>query len=471
MKTKTYILDQENVGRLLFKFSLPCMASLLISSLYNMVDQIFVGNSSLGYLGNAATGVVFPLVLLTQGFAWWFGDGCCSYLSICQGRKQPEKASKAIGLGILLTLLSGLLIVLFGLLFDDEILLFCGASEKTIPLAKEYLHILIGFFPVYMLQNMLNGVIRGDGSPSYSMIATLSGAILNIILDPIFIYACDFGIAGAAWATVIGQVVSFFFCAIYFLHPKSFRLDRKSFIPDFSNFREPFLLGISSFITQISVAVVSLVLNSMLVRYGNLSKYGQDIPISVTSIETKVYTIVLNIVVGIVLGGQPIIGYNIGAGKIDRVKKTYRLILISTLIISAIFTFLFEVFPDLFVMMFGGKDDELYMEYGRLVFRLFLSTTILTCFIKFSSIFFQSCGYPVQATIASLSRDLLFYIPLVILIPYVTEQKQEGSGIVSLLFAPMIADTLSFLLTIFFTFQIFHKLNEKRLDQEKNIIV
>lgn len=465
-------LGQEKIGKLLFRFSLPCVASLLISSFYNIVDQIFVGNSELGYLGNAATGVVFPILVVTQAFAWCFGDGCAAFLSICQGKKDMEKASKAIGTGILMTLVSALLIILVSLLFGKPILTFCGASENTLEMAWTYLVILCGFFPLYMLQNMMNGIIRSDGSPAYAMFSTGIGAILNLVLDPLFIFVCKWGIQGAAWATVIGQIVSFLVCAVYFFKPKTFRLKLSSFIPDFKVFKEPLLLGISSFITQISIVVVNLVGNATLVKYGNLSKYGQDIPISITSIETKVFTLVLNVVVGIVLGGQPIIGYNIGAGKIKRVRQTYKLVLIWTLIISSLATLLFELYPQGIVMLFGGQEDPLYMEYGKLVFRLFLATTILTCFIKMSSIFFQSLGKPIQATIASLARDILFFVPLVMIIPAITESRQAGSGIVSLLFAPMVSDFLGFFIALFFTMRVFKKLGKEDISPvtEKAVI-
>ena len=463
------IIGTEKIGKLLLKFSIPCVASLLISSLYNIVDQIFVGNSSLGYLGNAATGAVFPILIVTQAFAWCFGDGCAAYLSICQGRKETEKANKAIGTGITLTLIASLLIILFSLIFAEPILRFCGASDKTYPLAYEYLKIVAAFFPFYMLQMMMNGIIRSDGAPLFAMLSTGVGAIINIILDPLFIYVFDWGIQGAAWATAIGQVISFVIGLIYFFRSKTFCVTLKSFIPDFKAFKEPLSLGISSFITQISIAVVNLVGNAMLVKYGNLSVYGQDIPISITSIETKVFTVVLNIVVGIVLGGLPIIGYNIGAGKTNRVRHTYFLILMWTIGISAVATLLFELWPDIIIKIFGGKDDPLYMEYGRLVFRLFLATTMLTCFIKMSSIFFQACGKPVKATIASLVRDIVFFVPAVMILPAISEKSNPGSGIVTLLYAPMIADTLAFFIALSFTFLLFKELGKEDDSKVENV--
>ena len=461
------VLGEAKIGKLLFKFSIPCVISLLISSLYNIVDQIFVGNSSLGYLGNAATGVVFPIIVVTQAFAWCFGDGCAAFLSICQGKKDTEKASKAIGNGIFWTLVAGIVIIIISLCFSDQILWLCGASDKSIDLAKSYLFILAGFFPLYMLQNMMNGVIRSDGSPLYAMLSTGVGAILNIIFDPIFIYVLNWGIKGAAWATVIGQVVSFMIGAAYFFKSKTFKLKFSSFIPDVKTFRQPLMLGISSFITQISIAVITLVGNTVVKKYGGLSKYGEDIPIAVTSIESKVFTLVLNIVVGIVLGGQPIIGYNIGARKIDRVKHTYLLILIWTVAIGVLSTLLFEIYPEGVIKVFGGQDELLYMEYGKLCFRLFLATTTITCFIKMSSIFFQSCGKPIAATISSLMRDIAFFVPLVILIPYFVEKNNPGQGSVALLYAPMISDILAFIIALILTILLFKKISMQKEEDDE----
>ncbi len=456
---KSIDLGKDSIGKLLFKFSFPCVISQLISSLYNIVDQIFIGNSSLGYFGNAATGVVFPLIVIANAFAWGFGDGIASFLSICQGKNDSSKASKAILTGSLLTILSGLLIILFSFIFNEPILRFCGASDNTIEYAKTYLFIVGSFFPIYMLIAYLNGVIRVDGSPIFAMIATGVGAIANIILDPLLIYVFGWGMEGAAWATVIGQLLSIALSLIYFLKPKTFKFTKKDFIPDFALFKEPCLLGISSFITQISVAIINLVGNALVVKYGNLSIYGQDIPISATSIESKVSTLVLNITVGIVLGAQPIIGYNKGAGKIDRIRKTYKIILLWSLGIGILSTLIFELYPEGIIMIFGGSSEPLYMEYAKLVFRLFLATTTLTCFIKMSSIFFQSCGEPIKAMISSLLRDVLFFIPAVIILPIIAENNEPGTGIVALLYAPMIADTIASLITVFFTVKLFKELN------------
>ena len=427
------MLGEEKISKLLLKFSIPCILSLLISALYNIVDQIFVGNSELGYLGNAATGIVFPILIIAQAFAWCIGDGSAAYLSICQGKKDTQNAHRCIGTGITITLILSVIMLALCAVWKEPLLRLFGASDQTIGMAMEYFTIVLCFFPAFMLMNMMNAVIRADGSPAVSMVSMSLGAILNIILDPIFIFVLHWGIAGAAWATVIGQTVSFLVSVLYFFRSKSFHLSKKSFVPHFKIFSSALKLGASSFITQMSVVVISLTCNIMLAKYGALSIYGQDIPISVISIETKVFTIVINIVVGIVLGGQPILGYNYGAKKYNRVKETYRTILIATLAVGIVSTLVFEICPQVVIHIFGSGNDALYLEYAMRTFRIFLSLIIFTCVIKMSSIFFQAVGKPVMAVIASLTRDIICFVPLVILLPAVFEGNRAGSGIPHLL--------------------------------------
>ena len=432
------MLGEEKISKLLLKFSIPCILSLLISALYNIVDQIFVGNSELGYLGNAATGIVFPILIIAQAFAWCIGDGSAAYLSICQGKKDTGNAHRCVGTGITITLILSVILLVLCAVWKEPLLRLFGASDQTIGMAMEYFTIVLCFFPVFMLMNMMNAVIRADGSPAISMASMSLGAILNIILDPVFIFVLNWGIAGAAWATVIGQTISFLVSALYFFRTKSFRLTKESFVPHFKIFSNALKLGASSFITQMSIVVISLACNIMLAKYGALSIYGQDIPISVISIETKVFTIVINIVVGIVLGGQPILGYNYGAKKYNRVKETYRTILIATLVVGVVSTLVFELCPQVIINIFGSGNDALYLEYAQRTFRIFLSLVIFTCVIKMSSIFFQAVGKPVMAVIASLTRDIVCFVPLVLLIPSIAERNQAGSGINGILFAAIV---------------------------------
>lgn len=453
-------LEQEKISKLLLKFSVPCVMGLLISALYNIVDQIFIGNSELGFLGNAATGVSFPILCIANALAWCVGDGAASFLSICAGRKDSQSAHKCVGTGITVTLLLSIVLSLICLVFATPLLSTFGASDQTLDMAVEYFRIIAAFFPVYLLINVMNGMIRADGSPAFAMIAMITGAILNIILDPIFIFWLKWGIAGAAWATVIGQMGSFLACVIYFRKPKTFRLQKSSFVPDFEVLKSVVILGASTFVNQISIVVMSLVCNMTLAKYGALSKYGPDIPISVFSIQTKVYTVICNIVVGIVLGGQPIFGYNYGAGRMDRVRQTYHLVLKTTLIVGLIATAIFELWPQGIIGIFGS-GDALYMEFAVKTFRIYLSLTVFTCLAKLTSIFFQSISKPIHSVVASLIRDIVCFTPLALALPAFLETKTPGSGILGILIAAPIADLVSFGVVLVLTVSFFRKLKER----------
>lgn len=433
-------LGTEKIGKLMVKFSIPCVLSLLVSALYNIVDQVFIGNSELSALGNAATGVVFPIFIIAQAFAWCFGDGCAAFLNICQGKKDTQSAHKAVGTGILLTLFASLVLMAVFFPLKTPILTLFGASENSIGMAIEYFNIILAFFPAFMLSNMMNAVIRADGSPSWSMASMLAGALINIILDPIFIFGLHWGMKGAAIATVIGQFVSFVISFIYFFRTKTFKLTKKSFIPDFKTFGGALKLGTSSFITQMTIVIISLVCNIMLAKYGAMSHYGVDIPIAIIGIESKVFTVIINIVVGIVLGSQPIISYNMGAKNYDRVKKLYKSILLCTVIIGLVSTLLFECAPRALVSIFETPTNipnpEDYWVFAEKTFRIFLSLVTFTCIIKMTSIFFQAVGKPAQAILSSLIRDIVCFIPLILILPLFL-------GIEGILFAAPIADFIA----------------------------
>ncbi len=451
------ILGQGKISHLLLKFSIPCVTGLLIGAFYNIVDQIFIGNSELGYLGNAATGVSFPVICIANAFAWCVGDGAASYLSICSGRKDTESAHKCVGTGITVSLIISLALCFICLMFANPLMGLFGASDQSIDMAVEYFVIIAAFFPVYLLINVMNSMIRADGSPAYAMVAMLVGAIANIILDPIFIYGLRWGIAGAAWATVIGQVSSFIFCGIYFFRPKNFKLTKRSFVPDREILKHTISLGASTFVNQISIVVVALVCNMTLAHYGALSVYGQDIPISVFSIQTKVYTMVCNVTVGIVLGGQPIFGYNYGAGNMDRIRQAYRLVLISSLAVGVGATLIFQLCPQVIINLFGA-GNPLYMDFAVKTFRIYLSLILVTGLVKLTSIFFQSIGKSTNAVIASLVRDIVCFTPLALLLPYFMEKNIPGSGIEGILLAAPIADAVSMVVILVLTICFFRKL-------------
>lgn len=462
-------LGTEKIAKLMLKFSIPCVLSLLVSALYNIVDQIFIGNSELSALGNAATGVVFPIFIIAQAFAWCFGDGCAAYLSICQGRKDTQSAHKSIGTGIVMTLLASLVLMAVFFPLKVQLLTLFGASENSIGMAVEYFNIILAFFPVYMLSNMMNAVIRADGSPAVSMLSMLLGAVINIILDPVLIFGLRWGMTGAALATIIGQCVSFLVSFIYFFRTKTFRLTAKSFIPDLRAFSSALKLGTSSFITQMTIVIISLVCNIMLAKYGAISQYGVDIPIAIIGIESKVFTVVINLVVGIVLGCQPIISYNIGARNYDRVRQLYKSILLCTLIIGIASTLLFELAPDAVVGIFGTPTNipnpEDYWIFAEKTFRIFLSLVTFTCTIKMTSIFFQAVGKPVQAVISSMIRDIICFIPLILILPTMY-------GIEGILFAAPAADFIAMIVAASLTVAYMRTLkSEGTSAAEKNAVI
>lgn len=439
-------------------FSIPCVLSLLVSALYNIVDQIFIGNSELSALGNAATGVVFPIFIIAQAFAWCFGDGCAAYLNICQGKRDTKHATQAIGTGIVITLVSSLVLMAIFYPFKTQLLTLFGTSGNSIGYAIEYFNVILAFFPVYMLSNMMNAVIRADGSPAWSMTSMVAGALTNIILDPVFIFGAKWGMFGAALATVIGQTISFLITLIYFFRTKTFRLTVRSFLPRFRAFHGALQLGLSSFITQMTIVSISLACNLLLAKYGAMSQYGVDIPIAIIGIESKVFTVVINLVVGIVLGCQPIISYNMGAKNYSRVRELYKKILFCTLVIGVSSTALFALAPRAVVGIFGTPTNlpnpEDYWVFGEKCFRIFLSLVTFTCVIKVTSIFFQAVGKPVHAVIASMIRDIVCFIPLIILYPAVF------GGVEAILYAAPSADFLAMIVALVLTVSFFRRLEK-----------
>lgn len=462
METESKYLREGKISKLLLKFSIPCILSLLISSLYNIVDQIFIGNSELGYLGNAATTVVFPITIIAVAFAWCFGDGTAAFLSLSQGRKDTKNVHKAVGNSIVVTIIISIIFVILGFCFEDKILRLFGASDTSIELTRNYFVIILSAIPVYMLANVLSPIIRADGSPQFAMASTLSGAVINIILDPVFIFGFKWGIKGAAWATIIGQIVSCIIALVYLTRTKTFKISLDSFKINFSLFGNVTKLGISTFITQMSIVIISLVCNIMLAKSGSMSKYGADIPIAVIGIAMKVFTIVINIVVGIVLGAQPILGYNYGARKFDRVKETFKIVIVSTIIVGLIATFFFEVCPELIIRLFGTESD-LYMEFAINTFKIFLMFVTFTCMIKVISIFFQAVGEPTRSAVVSLSRDIVCFVPLVIFLPNVM-------GINGALWAAPIADIIGIILSWTLTAIFFKKMTATSSKSEEKEI-
>lgn len=460
---------EEKINKLMLKFSIPCILSLLVSSLYNIVDQIFIGNSELSTLGNAATGVVFPVFIIAQAFAWCFGDGCAAFLNICQGKNDAEGAHKAIGASITSAFLSGVLMMVFIYPFKVPILTLFGASENTLGYAIEYLDIVLLMIPFYILCNTMNSVIRADGSPAWAMAAMISGAVTNIILDPVFIFALKWGMKGAALATVIGQGVTFAVTLIYFCNTKTFKLTKKSFIPKLKSISDVVELGISTFITQLAIVLVAILSNIQLSKYGALSEYGKDIPIAIIGIQSKIFTVVINLVVGIALGCQPIISFNMGAKKYDRVKELYRKIMICAIGIGAAFTLLFELAPDFVIGLFGtpsnipNPDD--YWKFGEKTLRIFLSLITISCLIKLNSIFFQAVGRPTYAIIASTVRDVLCFSPLIVILPLIIPDVEI------ILYAAPISDLIAMVITAILSVKFIKSLSDTSVGEKVDAVI
>lgn len=437
-ETDNHYLAAEPVGKLLVKFSLPCVLSMLVSALYNIVDQIFIGQG-VGYLGNAATNVVYPFTVIALALALLVGDGCAALLSLSLGRGEAEQSHRCVGCGVLLTAGVGVLLMLLGFAFQEPILKLFGVTEACRGYAVEYMTAITAGIPFYVFASGMNSVIRADGAPGYSMFATVLGAVLNLILDPIAIFALGMGVRGAAIATVIGQAASCAATLLYFRKPKSFRLKRESFRPSGSLCRKIGQLGVSSLITQVSIVIVMAVANNMIVLFGPESAYGADIPLSAVGIVMKVFGIVIAFSVGIAVGGQPIVGFNYGARDYGRVRRAYRLILLANLAVGAVAMLLFELCPQAIVSLFGN-ESRLYNEYACLCFRIFLGGILLCCIQKASSIFLQSIGRPIKATVLSISRDVVFLAPCAAVLASLF-------GVEGMLWAAPIADVLAVLLT------------------------
>lgn len=441
-------LATERIGKLLPQYAIPSIISLLIGSLYNIVDQIFVGNG-VGYLGNCATSIIFPLTVIGLAFALLIGDGAAAHLSLCQGRNRTEDFHLCLGNGLLLgTILSIIYMILF-FMFTDNILRTFGATDVTLPYAREYGMVIFMGMPFYMISNLLSGVIRADGSPQISMLAMAVGAIFNVIFDPIFIFGFHMGVLGAAIATILGQILSCIIAILYLLKSKTFHLTLKSFRPELKTLAQALPLGISSFLTQIAIVLTSGVSNMLLVKYGMNSIYGSDIPIAVMGIVMKVFAIVISIAIGLAIGAQPIIGFNYSAGNYKRVRDTFKLTTILTVIVAIFATIIFEFFPHILIRVFGNEGEN-YVTFAVLCFRIYLCLITFTCFQKSAGVFLQAIGKPIQSIIVSISRDLLFQFPAMIIMSSLW-------GIMGILWAAPVADTLSFIVTFtFITIQMKH---------------
>lgn len=406
-------LGTERVGKLMVRYAIPSIISIVVNSLYNMVDQIFIGQG-VGYLGNAATNVILPLTSILLALGLLIGDGTASYISLNLGKGKNHAAAYGVGNAISLTVgTSVILLILFEIFLEPLCRLF-GATDTTLPYALEYGSIIVLGFPFAMIDAGFGSIIRADGRPKASMAGLLIGCITNIILDPIFIFVCHWGVAGAAWATIIGQILNTVYFVACMLRFKTIQLHKEHLKPQASVVKKVLTLGASSFITQVASVFVIAVMNNSLVKYGALSKYGADIPLAALGITMKVSQLIMGISLGIATGIQPILGFNYGSGQYDRVKKTYKLALLSSTLILAIAFLIFQFWPEYIIALFGQESD-LYMEFALKCFRIYLLTCFAIGVSGVTGIFFQAIGRPIPAALLSLSRQIIFLIPAMLI--------------------------------------------------------
>lgn len=450
-------LAEEKISTLMCKFSIPCIMSLLVSSLYNIVDQIFIGRG-VGYLGNGATNVVFPITIIALAIALLTGDGCAAFLSICQGKRDIDSAHRSVGNAIVFITSVSIILTIVFVIMREPVLSAFGATENNIGYAREYFNYIVIGIPFYMFGNALNSIIRADGSPQFAMISTLVGCIINVILDPIAIFVLGWGMKGAALATITGQIITAILACYYLFHTKAFTLNKTSFRIQGKLLKRILPLGISSFLTQVSIVLIMAAMNNMLVLYGARSKYGADIPLTVVGIVMKVFQIVIAVVVGIAAGSQPIVGYNYGAGKISRVKQIYRTMIKAECVVGLAALICFEVFPLQITGIFGSEDG-LYNEFAVIAFRVYMCTIILCCIQKATSIFLQSLGKPVMSLGLSLLRDFILSVPLVLLLP-------KTLGVTGALYSAPIADAISLIAVVVMMRFVFKELS----GMEKEIV-
>ncbi len=463
LESKNQFLGTEPVGKLMRQYSIPCIISLLVGALYNIVDQLFIANASyLGSYGNAANTVVFPLTVVALAIAVMIGDGCCAFVSISLGKDEPRNATKSVGNAIILTVASSVVLTAIYLIFRSQIVTMFGGrvNEETFKYANEYFFYISIGIPFYMFGQAMNPIIRADGNPKFAMISTLSGAVINIICDPIFIFVFKWGMMGAAVATVLGQVITAILSIWYIVHMKTIKPIKGDYHLNGHIVGRSLLLGITSFLSQISLVASMAAVNNMLQKYGALDPiFGQDIyaqiPMAVVGIVMKFFQIVISIVVGMAAGCIPVVGFNMGAGKKDRVKELFTKLLIAEAVVGLIALIAVEVFPKQLISLFGASNEsEYYTTFAIKAFRTYLCMVVLACVNKACFIFMQAMGKAKESTMLSMIREVLFGVGFAILLP-------RFFGLDGVLYSMPLSDILTFIVAAILIIQTYKQLSTK----------
>ena len=448
-------MGTERVGKLMGQYAVPCIISLLVGALYNIVDQIFIANASyLGSYGNAANTVVFPLTVVALAIAVMVGDGCCAFVSMALGRNEIDDARRSVGNAVVLTVAGSLVLTALYLIFADGIIAMFGGTvnAETFRYSQEYFFYITLGIPFYMFGQAMNPVIRADGSPRFAMISTLAGAVINIILDPIFIFICEWGMMGAAVATVIGQVATALFAVWYPLHMKIIKPAHGDYALRGHICGRTLALGITSFLSQISLVAAMAAINNMLRKYGALDPvFGQEqyaqIPMAVVGIVMKFFQIVISIVVGMAAGCIPIVGYNMGAEKKQRVRELFTRLLIAEALVLA------EGFPRQLIAIFGAANESsYYTDFAIKAFRVYLCMMVLACVNKACFIFLQAVGKALPSTLLSMFREVVFGVGFALLLPVFF-------GLDGVLYSMPVSDVLTFLISAIIIGKTYRELN------------
>ena len=442
-------LGYEKESKLLVGFAIPCIISMLVTALYNIVDQIFIGQG-VGMLGNAATNIAFPLSTTCTAISLLLGIGSATNFSLHLGAGEKDESAKYAGNGMCLMAVFG--ISLLTTIFLTPMLKFFGATTDVLPYAEAYTRITAIGFPFLIANTGMSKLILADGSPRYSMISMLIGAVVNTILDPVFIFVLNMGMTGAALATIIGQMISFCISLRYMFHFKTIRLTKDSFHVTGRHCRNIFMLGASACFNQIAMTVVQIVMNNTLAHYGAQSVYGGDIPLACSGIITKVNMIFMSFVIGISQGTQPVIGFNYGAKKYRRVSNTYLLALSAASVLSVIAFICFQVFPRQIISAFGN-GSELYFQFSERYFRIYMFLTIINGIQPVTSNFFNSIGKSRLGVFMSLTRQILFLLPLIVIFPIFM-------GIDGVMYAGPIADGAAAVVCGYFTVRELRELKQ-----------
>ena len=464
-KTNRY-LEVTEIPRLMKQYALPCIISLLVAALYNIVDQIFIANASyFGSYGNAANTVVFPLTVIALAIAVMIGDGCCAYVSLNLGKNDAAAAKKSVGNSVVMALASSIILTAIYLIFSSPILTAFGGrvNAETFRQSEEYFFFITLGIPFYMFGQCLNPVIRSDGSPRFAMVSTLAGAILNIILDPIFIFIFRWGMMGAAVATVMGQVLTALLAVWYIIHMKLVKPGKQDFILSGKTCSRTLILGITSFLSQISLVAAMAAINNMVRKYGSLDEiFGQElyaqIPMAVVGIVMKFFQIVISIVVGMAAGCIPIVGYNMGAGRKDRVEELFSRLLICEALVGAVSLLIVELLPRQLIAIFGAANESIYYtEFAIKAFRVYLCMIIFACVNKACFIFLQAMGKAAASTFLSMIREIVFGVGFALLLPL-------AFGLDGVLYSMPLSDILTFVIAVVLIIRTYSELKE---DKEK----